>query len=74
MKLDMIDSKYQEILTSPYPTRENTAFTRYADFVDSTLDEQLIFQVPGGQPLDRSIKSATHLFKMQKDDDHWKNV
>ena len=31
MKLDMIDSKYQEILTSPYPTRENTAFSRYAD-------------------------------------------
>jgi hypothetical protein len=39
MKLDMIDSKYQEILTSPFPTRENTAFTRYADEVESTLDE-----------------------------------
>lgn len=58
------------ILLSPFPTKENSAFFRYQDQVRTeNEDDKYIFQHPRGEPLRRNVTSQ--LFKVQKTQDHF---
>ena len=71
IKMEMINPTTHAMQT-PYPTKENVAFTRYADEVkDPEFKERL--QFPMGQPY-RIIESAKELFRVQKTKDHWATV
>lgn len=51
---------------SPYPTKENVAFTRYADEVrDPQFKEKL--QFPRGEPINM-IDAGKELFRVSKTD------
>ena len=57
---------------SPFPTKENVAFTRYADKVaDPSIEEGM--QIPRGKAFKR-IDAAKELFRVQKTSDHWADV
>jgi hypothetical protein len=59
-------------ITSPMPTRDNTAFFRYSDKVIAPEEIKHIFQHPRGEKLRRS--ESNKLFKHHKTDDHWAQV
>ena len=59
-------------MMSQFPTKENVAFTRYADEIkDDSIREKL--QFPRGEPF-RHIDPSKELFRVQKTDDHWQQV
>lgn len=61
VKSAMIDES-TNLLLSPFPTKENAAFFRYQDQVESDENVKYIFQHPRGEPLKRNVGGA--LFKM----------